>query len=233
MKARDVMTMSVVTANPDSPLGEIVDLMLANRISAVPVVDAAHAVVGIVSEGDLMNRADAGTRHSSSWWLRWAADTDQRAGEFRKIHGHRAKDVMTRNVLTVSEEATVAEIAKTLERHRIKRVPIVRDGKLVGIVSRANLLHGIGQLSKMPALQVANADESRGRILERLAEAGLRPGAVNVIVTPDLVELWGYVESPEQIPAAEVAVASVLGDRAIDNHIELIGARFLGGFEGA
>jgi CBS domain-containing protein len=143
VQAKDVMTAKVVSVTPDTPVEQIARLLLEQRISGVPVTDASGRILGIVTEGDLMRRPDLQTERRRPWWLRIVADERTRAEEYTKTHGSRAADVMTRNVVTVTEETTVGEIARLLERHHIKRVPVVREGKLVGIVSRANLIQGL------------------------------------------------------------------------------------------
>jgi CBS domain-containing protein len=135
------MTTQVVTVLPDTSVREVAKMLLINRISAVPVVDTEGRILGMLSEGDLMRRTETGTDEHHSWWL--ALFADLRVEAFVKSHGLHANDVMTREVISVSEDAPLDEVATLLERHRIKRVPVVRDGKLVGIVSRANLLHGL------------------------------------------------------------------------------------------
>lgn len=232
MKARDIMTTAVITATSESPVEHIVKLMLENSISALPIVDNQQRVVGMVSEGDLMNRPEAETHRDRSWWLSMLADTEQQAKEFSKVYGRKAADVMTRNVITVQEDASVADVAEKLEKHRIKRVPVVRDGKLVGIVSRANLLHCVGQLYR-GRIPDGESGELRDAILARLSEAGIRPNAINVMLLKDAVELWGAVANPEQIAAAEVAVASVVGERMIENHLSVLDPRAMASYGGA
>ena len=143
MRAKDVMTSPAVTVRPDATVEEVAKLLLRRAISAVPVTGEDGGLSGIVSEGDLMRRVESGTERVPSWWLRAFGDDDAAARDYAKSRGRRAADVMTREVVTVGEDATLPEIAALLERHRIKRVPVVRDARVVGIVSRANLLQGL------------------------------------------------------------------------------------------
>ena len=142
MLAKDVMTENVISVSEDSPIHEVVGLLLKYRISGVPVVDGGRKVVGMISEGDLL-RPEAASRAPTRrpWWLQ-AVSAGQTVS-YEKAHGRTAGAVMTRNVITVDEDTPVNEIAGLLEQHHIKRVPALRDGRLVGIVSRANLLHGL------------------------------------------------------------------------------------------
>jgi CBS domain-containing protein len=142
------MVCAVISVRPNARVEEVASILLANRISAVPVIDEQDGLVGIVSEGDLMRRAEAGTERSRSWWLEYLTGKQVLAAEYVKSHSHKVTDVMTRSVITAKPETPLREIAVLLERKRIKRVPIVQNGKVVGIVSRANLLQA---LAGMPA----------------------------------------------------------------------------------
>src|SRR5215470_1689127 len=148
MKAADVMVWGVTSVRPNARVEEVASTLLANRISAVPVIDEQGELVGLVSEGDLMRRVEAGTDRSRSWWLVYLTGKQVLAAEYVKSHSHKVTDVMTRSVITATPETPLSEIATLLERNRIKRVPIVQNGKVVGIVSRANLLQ---VLATMPA----------------------------------------------------------------------------------
>jgi CBS domain-containing protein len=143
MQVRDVMTTRVITVGPDTEVAEIARCLLENRISAVPVVETDGRLVGVVSEGDLMRRSESGTEHRTSWWLSLLLLPERRATDYLKTHGRRAQEVMTRALITANDDASLEEIAEILEKHRIKRVLVTREGKLVGIASRADLLHGL------------------------------------------------------------------------------------------
>ena len=220
MQAADVMTTSVITVQPDTGVREIAFLLLKHRISAVPVVDAEQQVLGIVSEGDLMRRAENDTDSRHSWWLAAIFSAEAKAGEYVKTHGRKAGDVMTRNVVVVTEETPLHEIARLLEKHRIKRVPVVRKGRLAGIVSRANLLHG---------LATEKADAGPGSVDDRTireqlrhtlsAEAGINTGLINVTVRRGVVQLWGVVDSSTEKKVAQVAAENAPGVEAVENHL--------------
>jgi CBS domain-containing protein len=223
MQAKDVMTTAVVTVGPDMRVEEVAQLFLNKRISGAPVVDAYHNLVGIVSEGDLMRRLEDendGDPHRS-WWLQFIASTEERAADYVKVHGNYAKDVMTRNVHRVAEDATLGEIARLLEEHSIKRVPVVTDGKLVGIVSRANLLRGLA-VRKDVGLAPTSVDDQaiRGRVLDALSQEGwLSHGTLNVIVESGVVQLWGYVESEKERQAMTLVAENIDGVSAIEDHL--------------
>jgi CBS-domain-containing membrane protein len=221
MQARDVMTSKVVTVRPDTRVEQIARLLLERRISGVPVVDADERLVGIVTEGDLMRRPEMGTERHRGWWLRLFGDQRERAAEYARAHGSRAEEVMTRNVVTVTEETPVAEIARLLEERRIKRVPVLRDGKIVGIVSRANLLQSLAA-RPAPTLPERWMDDRSirdevARVLDR--EGWTAHGPLNVIVTNGVVELWGLVESKEERLAIRIAAENVPGVVAVKDNL--------------
>lgn len=130
MQARDIMTTGVITVGPDAEVAEITKCLLDNRISAVPVVESDGRLVGIVSEGDLIRRPEMGTERRRSWWLSLLLLPEHSAIDYIKTHGRHARDVMTRELITVNDDALLEEIAEILEKHRIKRVPVVHDGSL-------------------------------------------------------------------------------------------------------
>ncbi|MFQ5953686.1 MAG: CBS domain-containing protein [Kiloniellales bacterium] len=220
MQAKDIMTTNVVTVTPDTRVERIAGLLLERRISGVPVVDQDHRVVGIVSEDDLIRRPESGTERRRSWWLDLLAGTEDRAAEYVKTHGLRAEDVMTRNPATVSEDTPVGEIAQMLERRRIKRVPVLRDHKLVGIISRANLLQGLAARKQAGPAPSADDRSIREQVIETLSrEEWLTHGSFNVTVTDGVVEIWGWVDSEPERRALKVAIENVPGVRSLVDHL--------------
>ena len=221
MQATDVMTANVITVQPDTGVPEIARLLLKHRISAVPVVDADRRVVGIVSEGDLMRRAETDTESRHSWWLEAILSTQDRAGEYIKTHGRKAGDVMTRNVVCVAEDTPLYEIAGLLEKHHIKRAPVTRDGRLVGIISRANLLHGLAAIGAESTVPSSSDDQTiREKLLHALSkEAGLDMALINVVVNDGVVQLWGLVGSGTEKKAAQVSAENTPGVKAVENNL--------------
>lgn len=222
MQAKDVMTANVVSVAPDATVSEIAQILLQRNISAVPVVDADGRLCGLVSEGDLIRRSELGTERKRSWWLDLLTGEGERAEDYVRAHGIHATDVMTTHVITVKETADLAEIATLLEEKRIKRVPVVRDGKIVGIVSRSNLLQGL--IARGAPAPVATGDEDiRKRIVGELDELSwLHPTQLNVIVADGCVEVWGYVETKAQKDALRVAVENVGGVKRVVNHVTVL-----------
>lgn len=221
MRADDIMSIDVITVTPETEITEVARTLIENNVSAVPVVNEAGRVVGLVSEGDLMRRPETGTERHPSWWLTFLADTQARAREFVKSHGQYAKDVMTRNVITVTPETPMEDIAEILEKNRIKRVPVVRDGKLVGIVSRANLLQGLVARRSRAS---ANVDDRgiRETILKSLGSTGARTEMIDVVVNQGVVQLWGVVESDAELAAIRVAAESAEGTRSVENQVSVL-----------
>src|SRR5215467_281787 len=150
MRATDVMTSEVITVSEDTSVQAVAKLMAEHGISALPVVGRDNQVIGMVSEGDLLHRAETGTERRRSWWLEMMASTNKLAEDYIKSHSGKVKDVMTRNVLSVAETTPIGDIALLLETNRIKRVPVVRDGELVGIVSRAHLVQALAMTIDEP-----------------------------------------------------------------------------------
>ena len=212
MKAVDVMVREVVTVTPDTDVAEVVRLLGEHDVSALPVVDEDGTVVGIVSEGDLLRREEIGTEKHRPWWLEAITPAATLAHEFAKSHGQRVEEVMSTEIVSASEDTPLDEIATLLEKHRIKRVPIIRDGKLVGIVSRSNLIQALAsaQIELPPAIETDRV--IRSELLSRLAaQDWTNFGARNVIVSQGVVHLWGLVGSEDERHALTALAEEVPG----------------------
>ena len=219
MKAADVMATNVITVSQDTPVAKIAEVLLANRISAVPVVNEKEALVGIVSEGDLIHRVEAGTVRQRSWWLELLTGREMLAHEFVMSHAGKAADVMTRRVISVTPDTPLADIASLLEKNRIKRVPVVINGKLVGIVSRANLIQALVSDAKASNASVDDLT-LHSNILEQLrSKPWVDPSTIKIIVNNGTVELWGIVDSETEKNAIGVAVEVTPGVRQVANKL--------------
>ncbi len=221
MRVRDVMTTEVAAVAAEASVEEVAQFLLDRHISAAPVVDGAGDLVGIVSEGDLIRRPETGTERHRSWWLALLTSPEELAGEYVKSHGHRASDVMTGDVIKAHEDMLLGELATLLEKNHIKRAPVMRDGKLVGIVSRADILRALAATRTSPPPAPSADDRSiREQLLAALAKEGLPRGPqVNVVVSEGVVHLWGLVESEDERKALHVAAESITGVRAIEDHL--------------
>ncbi len=143
MIAAEIMTSPVVTVTPDTPASRIAKLLLENHVSAVPVVDAGGAPIGIVSEGDLLRRDDAGRAARRAWWLEMLAEGEPLSKEYvtqLRTRDQTAREIMSAPVVTVTESTDTVELARLFSSFRIKRVPVLREGRIVGIISRVDLL---------------------------------------------------------------------------------------------
>ena len=236
MRAMDVMTANVITVDPSTSVQAVAKLLSEQAISGVPVVDAAGRLVGIVSEGDLLHRVETGTerrpeapsgRRRSSWWLSTVGSPQELARDYLKSYGRTAEDVMTREVISVTETTGLADIAMLLETKRIKRVPVLRDDKLVGIVSRANLVRALAATSSDATIDTEDDDRAvRAKLLAELmkqewflAKEWLKIWAADIIVRDGVVHFWFSVDhSEDERRAARVLAGSVAGVRRVEEH---------------
>lgn len=216
MQAHDVMTPWVATIGVGATVQEAAKLMLERRISALPVVDGKDRVVGIVSEGDLMRRPELGTAARRSWWLGLFADDAAR--DYAKTHGAAVRDVMTSPVVSVRRTTALQEVARLMEKHRIKRLPVLEAGRLVGIVSRADLVRRLATAPAKPASRAVSDRALRRRVLEQLIKSGVDLLYVNVTVEAGTVHLWGGLRSAEQQKALRAAARAADGARKVEDH---------------
>jgi CBS domain-containing protein len=212
MQASDVMVRDVVTVRPETDLAEAVKLLGEHDISALPVIDGENRLVGILSEADLIHRAEIGTEKRRSWWVEAVTGGATLAKEFAKEHGEKVGEIMTPEVIGVAEDTPLSEIAALLERKRIKRVPVVTNGKLVGIVSRSNLIQALASVVGRIDQPVETDRQIRLELLSRLEQQSWTDfGSRNVTVGDRVVHLWGLVGSPEERKALLALAESVPG----------------------
>jgi CBS domain-containing protein len=221
MKAADVMVTTVVTVGPECSIENVAETLLENGVSAVPVISNGGDLVGIVSEGDLIRRTEIDTEHRRSRWLALLIGSQPLAAEFVKSHAGRVADVMTRDVIVATPDTPLRQIAALLEKNGIKRVPIVSNGKLVGIVSRANLVQALASARKEIKAAAATSDRMvREDLLSRLrAEPWARTSRLNVIVPDGPVELWGTVRSRAEKQAIRSAAEVTPGVRTVSDNL--------------
>lgn len=219
MKARDVMVSPVITVSPHASVKAVAKTFLERHISAVPVVDEKGKLVGIISEGDLLHRAEAGTERRHPWWLRAFIGPDTLAAEYTKAHARKVADAMTRKVVTATPETPLHEVAALLEKNSIKRVPITENGQLVGLVSRANLIQAVASAGK--GLEIPLSDATiRNKLMAHLkAQPWAESGLLNVTVNDGVVDLWGITGSDTENKAIRVAAETTTGVRAVNDHL--------------
>jgi CBS domain-containing protein len=225
VRAIDIMTDQVVTVTENATVSEVAQLLTRHHISAVPVVDDANRVIGMVSEGDLLHRAETGTEQRRAWWLDLLASTDQLARDYVKSHGETVKDVMTRDVISVTDTTPVADIAILLETRGIKRVPVLRAGKLVGIVSRANLIHALAMTVTEPVAGSASDDLAiRQKLLAKLkTQRWAEIAPANVTVKDGVVHLWNSYVSDVEKQALLTVARGIPGVRDVSDHMRKVG----------
>jgi CBS domain-containing protein len=214
------MTTNVVTVSPETDIAEAVRLMLERQISGVPVIDDSSRLVGILTEGDLMRRAELVTGRQS-WWINPIPSPEQEAKAYVKAHGLKVKDVMTKEVVTINEQEPLDRIAMVFEDRRIKRTPVMRSGKIVGIVSRANLLRSLA--TKRISDAAPSDSQIRSAILTTAMEdAAIRVVLVDVTVDDGVVHLWGNTASEAEREAIRVVAENTKGVREVQNHIRVL-----------
>ncbi|PWC76798.1 CBS domain-containing protein [Azospirillum sp. TSH64] len=223
MKAIDLMTPRVITIGPDATVADAARTMLENHISGLPVVDAAGKVVGIISEGDLLRRVELGTERHRSWWLGLVSGGTLPAEDFIKSHARKVADVMTAHVTTVDESASPEEVVRVMETRRIKRVPVVRHGALVGIISRANLLRALASVSPETPAAAADDRDLKERVAAAVKELSWDSRSHDAIVVRNgVVQLWGFVSSVSQRDALRIAAERVPGVKSVENNIQVV-----------
>jgi CBS domain-containing protein len=219
MHARQIMTGKVVSVTPDQTVLEAVNLMLRNHVSGLPVVDKAGAVIGIVSEGDFVRRSEIGTPRKHSRLLSLIFGHGDAAEDYVREHGRKISEVMTPSPITVGEDTPLSEIVSLLERNQIKRVPVVQDGKLVGIVSRSNLLQALASLARDIPDPTADDNHIRERIIAEIERQDWCPIGLNVVVRDGIVHLSGVIANERYRQAVTVAAENVQGVVKVHDHL--------------
>ena len=221
MKVRDIMSTKVVTASPSTTIRDIAGLMVEKHVSGLPVLSDSGTLVGMVSEGDLLRRPELGTQKHRRRWVSFFSGVDEQAREFTKTHALHAGDVMTKQVIHVSEQTPLGDLVGLMEKHNIKRLPVLSDGKLVGIVSRADLLRALAARQANPLPPPAESDATiRAAMNEVLKnEEWAMSAMVNVIVSEGAVHLWGVIDSDDQRQALRVAAENIPGVTAVVEHL--------------
>jgi CBS domain-containing protein len=223
MRAMDVMTTKVITVEPTTSVQDLAALLSERGISGVPVVEGDR-VIGIVSEGDLLHRTETGTeRRIQPRRSRWFDDRprEESARDYVKSHGRTVSDLMTRKVISVAETADLAEVAAVMEANRIKRVPVMREGKLAGIISRANLVRALAAAKTEPMAAAESDDHAiRQKLLAELSRRDwVKLWADDVIVKDGIVHFWLGEEPDAQRRALRVAAENIPGVRGVEEHI--------------
>jgi CBS domain-containing protein len=219
MRAHQIMTRSVITVTPETTIVDAANIMLEKHVSGLPVVDAAGKLVGVVSEGDFIRRSEIGTQRKRGRWLRFILGPGKSASDFVHEHGLKVSEVMTKSPLTATEDTALEEIVELMERNNVKRLPIVRGDKVVGIVSRANLLQAVASLAREVPDPTADDDHIRNRVIDAMEKNDWCPFGLSVIVKDGIVHLSGVITEERSRQAAIVAAETVQGVKKVHDHL--------------
>jgi CBS domain-containing protein len=225
MIASDVMTRNVLSVPPEATVAQAVELMLERGISGLFVVDATGTLAGIVTEGDLLRRDELGTERRRSWWLRLIASPGRQAADFTRTHGRRVADVMTHDVLSVRTDAPLEEIVTLMEERRIKRVPVLEGDRVVGVVSRADLLRALAVAAREHAVGTRDDGSIRVQILNTLNREPWAPKTtLNLTVVNGVVDLWGTIGNDHERRAISVIAENTPGVKKVIDHLVFVEA---------
>ena len=220
MKASDVMTRGALTATADGTVEAAARLMLSHRVSGLPVVDAGGAVIGMVTEGDLLRRTEIGTERQRGRWLELLLGPGRLAADYVHSHARKVGEVMTRDVIAIAPETPLAEAVTLMEQRHVKRLPVIDKGRLVGIVSRANLLSALLEMLAEARPGAGSDREIRARVLSEIDRGRWAPRAsVDVVVTEGVVELRGAITDERERTALRVAAENVPGVKGVRDHL--------------
>ena len=220
MKASDVMTPDVISADPDATVLQAARYMIQHHISGLPVIDKTGTLVGILSEGDFLRRRETHTDRRPSRWLEFLMGPGKLAAQYTHTHGSKVSEVMTTNLHTVSEDTSLEKVVEMMERYRIKRVPVLRGKKIVGIVTRANLMHAMVSLARSEPKAASGDAAIRQELLKELkTEKWALASMINVVVRAGVVELWGMIVDDRQRQALVVAAENVPGVKQVKDHL--------------
>ncbi len=220
MQAEDVMTRDVISIDPNSTVLQAARLMLQHHISGLPVIDNEGRLVGVLSEGDFLRRRETRTERKRSRWLEFLMGPGRTAAEYSHSHGSKVSEVMTTDVQTVSEVSPLEDIVELMERRRIKRVPVVCGGQVVGIVTRSNLMHAMVSLARKISPTAPDDAGIREQLLDEIKRERWAPAAmINVVVHDGVVELWGAIIDDRQRDALKVAAENIPGVKAVKDHL--------------
>ena len=220
MKAQDVMSRPVFSITPTDSVASAIRIMLQNHISGLPVIDADGRLQGMITEGDFLRRTETATQRQRPRWIAFFTGPGRLAEEYVHTHGRKVSEVMTLDPVTVSEGTPLEEVVSVMEKRRIKRVPVMRGDKVVGIISRANLLYALAGLSRNAKPTSLDDCTIRERLFAELQGQSWAPtGSLDVIVRDGVVELWGMITDERERQAMIVAAENIPGVKRVDDHL--------------
>jgi CBS domain-containing protein len=219
MRAHQIMTRQVFSIGPDAPVLEAANTMLQQHISGLPVIDKSGKLVGIVSEGDFIRRAEIGTGRKRGRWLKFLIGPGKSASEFVREQGRKVSEVMTPEPYTVTEDTPLEDIVQLMEKKNVKRLPVLRGDAIVGIVTRSNLLQAVAGLARDVPDPTADDDHIRNRIIASIEKSDWHPYGLNVVVRDGIVHLSGVITDDRSRQASIVAAENVPGVRTVHDHL--------------
>jgi len=220
MEAQDVMSRPVFSITPTDSLTSAIRIMLQNHISGLPVIDADGRLQGMLTEGDLLRRVETGTQRQRPRWISFLRGPGRLADEYVQTHARKVSEVMTPDPVTVAEDTPLEEVVSLMEKHRIKRVPVMRGGKVMGIISRANLLYALANIAR-DAKPVSLDDRAiRERLLAELERQSWAPtGSLDIMVRDGVVQLRGTITDERERQATVVAAENIPGVKRVEDHL--------------
>jgi CBS domain-containing protein len=222
MRASDIMTPGVISADPDATVLQAARYMMQHHISGLPVIDKTGNLVGILSEGDFLRRRETGTKRKRSRWLEFLMGPGRMAAEYTHSHGSKVSEVMSTEVHTVNEDTPIEKIVELMETHRIKRVPVLNGNRVVGIVTRSNLMQAMVSLARAEPKAAKDDATIRQKLLAEIKKETWAPvPMINVVVRDGVVELWGAIFDERQGEALKVAAANIPGVKEVIDHLAL------------
>ncbi len=219
MRAHQIMTRPVITVAPETTIVEAANTMLQKHVSGLPVVNEAGKLVGIISEGDFIRRSEIGTQRRRGQFLRFILGSGKEANDFVHEHGRKVAEIMTQEPLTITEDTALEEIVELMEKNKVKRLPVIRDNKVVGIISRANLLQAVASLARQIPDPTADDDHIRNRVIDAIEKNDWCPFGLSVIVRDGIVHLSGVITDERSRQAAIVAAENVSGVVKVHDHL--------------
>jgi len=219
VRVREIMSRNVITIDADASVSDAIGTMLSHHIGGLAVTDRNGTLIGIVSDGDFIRRVEIGTERRRGRWLAMLAGPSQVALDFTHQHGRKVSEIMSPDPITVDEDTPLEQVVRLMESHGFTRFPVMRNKRLVGMVTRSDFMTAIANLRLEPHSASVNDDQIRAAVIAALAHASWRPGALNVSVHDGIVSLRGDVRSDNARKAATVAAENVTGVKRVEDQL--------------
>jgi CBS domain-containing protein len=220
MKARDVMTKLIVSVTPETNVTEAVRLMLSNHLSGLLVMNNDQRLVGVVTEGDFLRRVETGTERKRAPWLEFLTGPKKLAEDYVRSHGRTVGEVMSRNVITITEDTTIEDAVATMEKKKIKRLPVLDGTTVVGVLRRTDLMRAMATLGRAEHAPEGGDAAIRNEILNELKQHAWAPIAqIDVAVNDGVVEFWGTITEESQREALRVCAENMAGVKNVIDHL--------------